>query len=118
LAFPVVYLIVSTRKHNKKFSLAKNFIQNLCLLSQSKRYDVRKALAHPFITRDFGAEIPRDPNEFLINVHLEHKIRRGVYLVTFLSCIRNHSLHGSSELPPEYLRKLREASQVNETMDT
>jgi len=53
-------------------------MQNLCKISQSKRYDVLTALRHPFITRNFTSEIPRDPVDFVINVHFENRIRKGI----------------------------------------
>ena len=39
--------------------LAKDFIQCLCSISQSTRYDAKIALEHPWITRNFNSPIPR-----------------------------------------------------------
>jgi len=46
--------------------MAIDFIQNLCRITQSNRYDVATALKHPFITRDLTAEIPKDQNSVLM----------------------------------------------------
>ena len=37
---------------------AKDFICNLCRISTTERFDVKKALQHPWITRDFAPERP------------------------------------------------------------
>lgn len=43
--------------------LAKNFIINLCHISQIERYDAKKALQHPWITRKFEDQIPLTGSE-------------------------------------------------------
>jgi len=38
--------------------LAKDFISRICKISSFQRYDAKRALGHPWITRNFDDKIP------------------------------------------------------------
>lgn len=71
-----------------KFS--QSLIEKLCHPKASLRYTVEQALQHPWITRNFDAEIPR--NNFEKNVFLnetEEKLKRIFNLLFVLSVAKN-----------------------------
>jgi serine/threonine protein kinase len=51
----------SLKFRSSKFTqFSKGLIEKLCHPKPSLRYTVEQALTHPWITRDFSAEIPRN----------------------------------------------------------
>ena len=65
-------------------------LEKLCHPKASLRYTVEQALQHPWITRNFETEIPRnnfEQNMFFVD--LEEKLRRAVNTMFALSVIKN-----------------------------
>lgn len=68
----------------------RSLIQTMCHPKPSCRYTVDQALQHPWITRDFSAEIPRtffENSEYLVQT--DEKLRKVINLAYFLSVIKN-----------------------------
>ena len=67
--------------------LAKDFIQRLCSISQSTRYEAKLALEHPWITRNLNSSIPRTFETDVYHLKHEQKLLKGVRLLTFLAIV-------------------------------
>jgi serine/threonine protein kinase len=75
------------RRFNK---LSQGLLEKLCHPKPSLRYTVDQALQHPWITRNFEDEIPR--NHFEQSMYLndiDDKLRKIINLVFTLSVIKN-----------------------------
>jgi len=79
-------------KYGRRFNeLSRGLIEKLCDPKPSLRYTVEQALQHPWITRNFADEIPRNHFEHHMYLHdVDEKFHKIKNLVYFLSVIRNH----------------------------
>lgn len=81
-------------RFGRKFtSIQQSLIEKLCHPKPSMRYTIDQALKHPWITRNFEDEIPRnhlEQTEYLNSV--DDKLRKVLNLAYFMSVIKNHDL--------------------------
>jgi hypothetical protein len=73
---------------NTEFRFAKDFICRLCKLSSLQRYDAKRALKHPWITRNLHEKIPLTRIEEMQQQDAHHTFARVTRLATFLSIIK------------------------------
>jgi hypothetical protein len=79
----------------------------LCKLSSLQRYDAKRALKHPWITRNFQEKIPLTRIEEMQQQDAHHTFARLTRLATFLTIIKQHNTGTDSDLDPSYVRKLK-----------
>ena len=53
----------------------------MCRISQIERYDIKKALGHPWITRRFDDQVPRTAKEERVAQELKDVLGRGMRFV-------------------------------------
>lgn len=89
-------------KYGRRFNkFSQSLIEKLCHPKASLRYTVEQALQHPWITRKFDTEIPR--NNFEQNLFLnevEEKLRNAFNFMFALNVLKNQQ-------PKKDHRKLR-----------
>lgn len=68
--------------------LAKDFICKLCQISQVERYDTKRAIQHPWLTRRFNDKIPLTAKEEGMRDELEQNLHRSLRSILFLSIIK------------------------------
>ena len=84
----------------------------MCKLSSLQRYDAKRALKHPWITRNFQEKIPLTRIEEMQHQDAHHTFARLTRLATFLSIIKQHNTGmAESDLDPSYVRKLKTQRQ-------
>lgn len=92
-----------TIRFGKRFNhYTQGLIEKLCHPKPSQRYTVDQALSHPWITRNFDSEIPRnhfEQNMFLTDV--DEKLRKLVNTMFVLGMIEHHNNHPKEPAPPE-----------------
>lgn len=78
-------------RYGKKFSkLAQNLCEKLTHPKPSLRYTVEQALQHPWITRNFSDEIPRNNFEHHMYLNeIDEKFKKVLNIVYFLSVVKN-----------------------------
>lgn len=69
--------------------LAKNLIVKLCKISQIERYDAKRALHHPWITRRLDDDVPLTASEEIQHFNLEGILQKSIKLVHVLSILKN-----------------------------
>lgn len=74
-------------------SLAKNLIIKLCHISQVERYDAKRALHHPWITRKLDDKIPLTASEEIGINNTQHAFAKCIKVLTFLSMVRQPQIH-------------------------
>ena len=93
-------------RYSRRISkLQQSLIEKLCHPKPSLRYTVDQALKHPWITRNFDGEIPRnhfEEHEYLNE--LDEKFRKVLNMVYFLSVVRNHEQVADTPLPLKRIR--------------
>jgi len=68
--------------------LAKDLICKLCRISQIERYDAKRALQHPWITRRFDEKIPLTAGEEIQMFDQEQVLQKCIRVVYFLSIMK------------------------------
>ena len=68
--------------------LAKDLICKLCRISQIERYDAKRALQHPWITRRFDEKIPLTASEEIQMFNQEQVLHKCIRVVHFLSIMK------------------------------
>lgn len=116
-------------------TLAKDLIFKLCSISQIERYDAKRSLQHPWITRCFSDPIPLTAGEEIQLVNQEHTLQRAIRAMLFVSIMkrdidspklttalkksglhninRNNQKDMSLSLPKGYLEKVKLANDSN-----
>lgn len=68
--------------------LARNIICKLCNMSQIERYDAKRALMHPWITRRFNDQIPLTAKEENMRDDQESAFHRCIRSMLFLAIMK------------------------------
>eukprot|EP00347_Sterkiella_histriomuscorum_P023943 403332847 len=71
-------------------NLAKDFISRICRISQIQRYDAKRALQHPWITRNSNDKIPLTRTEEMQQFDTHQTLSKLIRAVTFLSIVKNN----------------------------
>ena len=69
-------------------TLAKDLIFKLCQISQTERYDAKRALLHPWLTRRFNDKIPLTAKEEGMRDELEQALHCNLRSMLFLAIIK------------------------------
>jgi len=68
--------------------LAKDLICKLCRISQIERYDAKRALQHPWITRRLDEKIPLTASEEIQMFNQEQVFQKCIRVLTFMSILK------------------------------
>jgi len=70
------------------FRLAKDFISRICKISCLQRYDAKRALQHPWITRNLEDKIPLTRIEEMQQYDLRNMLSKITRAAAFMSIVK------------------------------
>ena len=67
--------------------MAKDLICKLCRINQIERYDAKRALQHPFITRNYNEKIPMTKTEEMQMFNIETGFQKVIRAMYYLAVV-------------------------------
>ena len=68
--------------------MAKDFISRICKISSFQRYDAKRALGHPWITRNFDDKIPLTRVEEIHQQEVRNMLSKISRVAAFMSIVK------------------------------